>query len=377
MYNAIHMHDKDYQEYRKNEYSEFKNTGVIQFDSENRIKNMNEEAERICGVDSSQVIGGCGEKELRFLGKRFWDMMAPEKRQDFKELAIKIRRHDVDMYVQVNVLHIVRGGLKQAGTTSVVLLQDISAIKMTLKQIQTTGMLVALGDLVSGFAHHIRTPLTTLSGYLQLMIQRAVNDKYVVKTEILEGLLNDVSYINNVIKELLIFVKPSLRKKAGVDVNDVLNEATLLTLKDTDLQKIEFDRQFMEKMPPIRADRAMLLQAFIHILSNAVEAMPKGGKLMTRIWRNNSNNMIVVGIEDTGGGIETEILPRVLEPFYTTKNDRMGLGLPIAYRIVAGHGGFLNVLPTAYGTRVNIYLPIFHEAESCGRFLEQQVLNLQ
>lgn len=368
--------EKTFQECGSTDFLELNSTGVIQLDSENRIKNINREAERICGLEARQIVGEPGEQELGFLGRRFWNMMSPQHKRDYKTMAVRIRRTDVDMYIQLNVLQIV-GGQQSNSATSVIILQDISAIKMSLKQIQTTEMLVSLGELAASVAHHVRTPLTTISGYLQLMMKRAQNNKYMVKKEILEGLLNDVSYINNVIKDLVMFAKPPIHKRSGVDINGVLNEAFMLVLKDFDMAKYRLNRQFMSGLPVITADRDMLQQAFINIIQNAIEAMPQGGVLVTRLWRNYDSNMIVIGIEDTGGGIRTEILPRILEPFYTTKNDRMGLGLPIAYRIIAEHGGFFNVSYTEHGTRVNIYLPIISKGRNDACIVEQQVLNLQ
>ena len=88
--------------------------------------------------------------------------------------------------------------------------------------------------------------------------------------------------------------------------------------------------------------------------------------------------MLVIAINDTGAGVTPEILHRVFEPFHTTKTDRMGLGLPIANRIIAEHGGFINISPgETGGTKVHIYLPIIDDRMSRVAVVHQQILNLQ
>ena len=88
--------------------------------------------------------------------------------------------------------------------------------------------------------------------------------------------------------------------------------------------------------------------------------------------------MLVVAIADTGGGVSPEVLPKVFEPFYSTKLDRLGLGLPVVYRIVAEHCGFINI-NTNYemGVQVNIYLPIIYDRLGYITSAHQQILNLQ
>ncbi|MPM79535.1 Sensor protein FixL [bioreactor metagenome] len=113
-------------------------------------------------------------------------------------------------------------------------------------------------------------------------------------------------------------------------------------------------------------------------MQNAVEAMPDEGVLTLKTWLNSDLNMIVIAITDTGAGVATEILPRVFEPFYTTKLDRMGLGLPIAHRIVSEHGGFINISSDEKGgTKVSIYMPIIDGRLNHLSIVHQQILNLQ
>jgi two-component system sensor histidine kinase AtoS len=287
-------------------------------------------------------------------------------------MAVKVKKNGSEMVVQINVLNLLQNNVQSS--SSIVLLQDVSAMSAALKQIQTMELLMSLGEIASEVSEHLRTPLATVNAYFQGMVKLAEENKYMVKKDVLESLLGNVSHINRVVRELVMFVKPAVRKEDGVDLNKLLNEAVLLSTKSFALSEIEFKRQFMQGLPTICADKNLLEQAIINILQNSLEAMESGGTLTTRLWRDYQSNMLVIGIEDTGGGINKEILPRVLEPFYTEKTGRMGLGLPVANRIIAEHGGFLNIQPTEKGTRAEIYLPIMSDGRAAA---ELRVLKLQ
>lgn len=360
------------------EYVEATTTGIIYLDGNKRIKNINSEAERICFVQRNTILGKKAEEVFNNFGKKFLNIFSVKENQEVNSTTIKAIINDQQVYLHINMLKLIDNSGKITG--NVLIMQDVSAVRAALKQIQTTKMLMSLGELAAGVAHHVRTPLTTISGYLQLMLGRLENDKYTVKRDILEGLLGEVSYINDVVKELVMFAKPAIVKQPGADINQILNEALLLTFKDLGQEGIKINRQIVKGLPTINADANFLQQALVNILQNSFEAMGTIGTLTVKTWRDFEINMLVISISDTGAGIAQEILPRVFEPFYTTKLDRMGLGLPIAYRIVSEHGGFINLSLSpegSPGTKVHVYLPLLESKSSHLSLVQQQVLNLQ
>jgi two-component system sensor histidine kinase AtoS len=239
-------------------------------------------------------------------------------------------------------------------------------------------MLMSLGELAAGVAHHVRTPLTTISGYLQVMLNRLDDDGYAVRREVLEMLLDEVSYINNVVKELILFAKPPIRKEPGVNINRLVEEAMQLTFAEIGGENIAVDKGLTEELTAITADINLMKQAVVNVMQNALEAMPDRGMLSVRTWLHAELNMLVIAVGDTGPGIAPKIMARVFEPFYTTKLDRMGLGLPTAHRIVTEHGGFINISSDeAAGTKVHIYLPVADDRLRHLAVVHQQILNLQ
>lgn len=362
------------------EYMNATTTGIIYLDRNKRIRNINGEAERICFVERNKILGRPAEEVFCNFGKSFLRLFAlgenPE--QEVYNTTLRAKINGRPTFLHINILKLMdhAGGV----VGNVLILQDVSAVRAALKQIQTTKMLLSLGELAAGVAHHVRTPLTTISGYLQLMLGRLEDDKYTVKRDVLEGLLGEVSYINDVVKELVMFAKPAIVKRPGADVNQILNEALALTFNDLGCEGIKINRQIVKGMPTINADANFLQQALVNILQNAFEALGTEGVITVKTWRDFEINMLVISIADDGAGIAEAILPRVFEPFYTTKIDRMGLGLPIAYRIVSEHGGFINLslaMGEKTGTKVHVYLPLLESRRECASLMQQQVLNLQ
>ncbi|SEO49112.1 two-component system sensor histidine kinase NtrB [Propionispora vibrioides] len=358
------------------DYFETTTTGILYLDSNGRIKNLNREAERICGVDRKRALGKQAEQVFQDFGYKFLKVFSPADCDNLYTTSVRINVNEQALYLHINALKLTGSNGEMTGM--IVILQDVSAVRAAIKQIQTTQMLVSLGELAAGVAHHVRTPLTTLSGYLQVMLGRLENDQYTVKRDTLEVLLDEVSYINDVVKELVLFAKPPVNKEPQVDINRILHEALLLTFKDLGGEKINIHKQLATNLPLVALDVNLVKQAVVNIMQNSLEAMAEEGTLTVKSWLNSELNMLVIGIYDTGNGIPTEILSRIFEPFYTTKLDRMGLGLPIAHRIISEHGGFIHVNADEQGgTKVKIYLPIVDDRLRRLTVVHQQLLNLQ
>lgn len=365
-------HDDDYQD------SIDTTTGIILIDNELRVKNLNREAEKICGIDRSRSIGRRVDDVFKHHGEKFLHAFHLDESEDLMTTNLKLKVQDQFIYAHIDTLKL-RGNAGQAAGL-IVIIQDLSAVRAAIKQIQITQMLMSLGELAAGVAHHVRTPLTTISGYLQVMLGRLEDDRYTVGRDVLEMMLDEVSCINKVVKELVMFAKPPVNKENNIDINRTVEEALLLTFKQLGGEKIAIDKQLTPNLPPLSVDSNLIKQALVNVMQNAMEAMPEEGVLSVKTWSNSELNMLVIAVSDTGGGVAPEILPRVFEPFYTTKLEHMGLGLPIAHRIVGEHGGFINinpVNPAGTGACIHIYLPIIDERHRHLRVVHQQILNLQ
>ncbi|MBU2702467.1 two-component system sensor histidine kinase AtoS [Sporomusaceae bacterium BoRhaA] len=357
------------------DYLDAAKSGILFLDKSFRIVTLNKEAEKICSVKRSRVIGTQAEISLRHLGEKFVKIFNAHEYNDFST-NIKVKSMGNMVYVQVDVLNLHDLFGKAIGV--IVILQDVSAIRAAFKQIQTTKMLMSLGEVAAGVAHHIRTPLTTINGYLQVMLNRLEDEQYVVRREVLETLLEETTYINDVVKELVLFAKPPINKMNNVNINKVIGQSLLLNFRDLGSEKVQINKSLTEGLPLLHADGNLLKQAFVNIIQNALEAMPEEGILTVKSWLHAELNMIVVAVTDTGSGVAKEIFSKIFEPFYTSKLDHMGLGLPIAHRIITEHGGFIHISDEDEGgTRVHVYLPVIDEKLRYFPEVHQQILNLQ
>ncbi len=353
-------------------------TGIIFIDNELRLKNLNREAEKICGIDRVKSIGRRVEDVFKHHGEKFLQIFYMDEYEDLNTVNLKLKVKDQYIYAHIDTLRL-RGAAREANGL-IVIIQDLSAVRAAIKQIQITQMLMSLGELAAGVAHHVRTPLTTISGYLQVMLNRLEDDQYTVGRDVLEMMLEEVSCINNVVKDLVLFAKPPVNKENNIDINRTIEEALLLTFKQLGGEKIDIDKKLAPNLPPLSVDSNLIKQAIVNIMQNAIEAMPGDGVLSVKSWINSELSMLVIAISDTGSGVPPEILSRVFEPFYTTKLEHMGLGLPVAHRIISEHGGFININPintAESGAHIHIYLPIIDERHRRLRVVHQQILNLQ
>lgn len=351
---------------------------IIFIDHNFRLKNLNKEAEKICGIDKTRTIGKKADDVFKHCGENFLKIFKNVYQDDMMSTTIKMKIKDKHTYIHADSMSLRNDTNEFMGI--IIILQDLSSLRAAIKQIQVTQMLMSLGELAAGVAHHVRTPLTTISGYLQVMLTRLEDDRCSVSRNLVEMLLSEVSCINGVVKELILFAKPPINKETSKNINRILEEALLLTFSQMGGEKIEIDKKLAENLPVINVDGNLLKQALVNIMQNAIEAMPDEGKLSIRSWLNSDLNMIVISIADTGSGVSSDVLPRIFEPFYTTKLDRMGLGLSVAHRIINEHGGFININSYNHdkpGANVNIYLPIIDEGRSHLRVIQQQILNLQ
>ena len=257
---------------REDDYKEcFESTtnGIIHLDSGMRVKNLNREAERICGVGRVAAVGKKIHSIFKNHGDGFLRIFDEAKKGDIKNSNLKLKIKDQFIYINVDTLRLLDSSGELNGM--VIILQDVSAVRAAIKQIQTTQMLMSLGELAAGVAHHVRTPLTTISGYLQIMLGRLQNDQYTVRREVLENLLGEVSYINGVVKELVLFAKPPIKKQAEVEVNYLLEDALRLTFQQIGAENITINKDLAKNIPTIIADNNLLKQVMVNIMQNSIE----------------------------------------------------------------------------------------------------------
>jgi signal transduction histidine kinase len=243
-------------------------------------------------------------------------------------------------------------------TTNEALRLKADELASMTQQLFQASKLATMGELAASVAHELNNPLATITLRTELLLaQLASNDP---KRSSLDIVLSEVERMANLVRSLLEFSRRSHRQISTVDVRgEVAQSVDFLShyLRNRKI-KVEFD---FHPVPTVHADRQQLRQLFINILTNASDAMPRGGNVTVRINPGELDNAEAVLMEfvDTGQGIAADNLEKIWEPFFTTKEagKGTGLGMAICRRIVEEHGGTISITSqVGSGTTVGILL---------------------
>jgi signal transduction histidine kinase len=240
-------------------------------------------------------------------------------------------------------------------------------IKTMSQQLWQAEKLTTMGELASSIAHELNNPLATVSLRVESLIAQTIGDD--LRRRELEIIGQEVERMGNLVSNLLQFSRRSQQQISTVNVCDEIEKTLELIHYHLRKHNIAVAREFKPEGPLIHADRQQLRQLFLNLFTNASDAMPEGGTLTIRVTRRPEEKQICIEIADTGVGIPPEILPKILEPFYTTKPEGKGtgLGLAICRRIAQAHNGTLNITSEGgpgNGTRVCITLPFSNGSNS-------------
>lgn len=239
-------------------------------------------------------------------------------------------------------------------------LDRTAALERAQAQLIQTEKLSSLGKLSASIAHEINNPLAgilTVSKLLLRTLDETPDDPRVPMLQRhLRLVQRETERCSAIVRNLLGFARERPLTLGDVDVNAAIEEALFLVASQLAIQNIAIDRE-LTPVPPVRADFGQIRQAFANLVINACDAMTAGGRL--RVASILDGDAVQAVVEDTGPGIPPEVLSKVLDPFFTTKEKGTGLGLSVVYGVVERHGGRLWIdSGVGRGTRVTIRLPV-------------------
>ena len=310
---------------------------------------------------SRKMEGGRSPRELR--GRHFMEFVAPEdesfvmskwedaKKGIFTPYEIEATRQDgqkVNLLVTTSPV---------VGTDHYILVQrDITEFKNLEKKLYNSQKLAALGQLSAGIAHEVRNPLSSIKMSLQILEKRMNPEGNDLKR--FKIAQKEVEHLEELVNNVLVFAKPMEPKIAPVDLAKVLEQAIALSEKIIHDKQIDVRLEARE-IPMIKADAAMITDAFVNIVRNAVEALEDRGYI--RIYARSIGSRppsVLVVVEDNGCGIDDADMPHLFNPFFTKKKYGTGLGLSQVMKIVEVHQGKLEIISEKdKGTKVCVTLP--------------------
>ncbi|TNE90223.1 MAG: hypothetical protein EP330_09200 [Deltaproteobacteria bacterium] len=245
--------------------------------------------------------------------------------------------------------------LRETAELATVALTNIQGFQ----QLEEAHRLAALGSMAAGMAHEIRNPLAGIKGAAEYLQTEDLDGE---AQEMLQVVVDEADRLNIVVSQFLDYARPLELHLEQDHVNALVTHIHALLRAQGIPEGVSVEEDLAPDLPPLPIDRARLSQVLLNLVRNAIQAMPSGGVLELKTARRlNRGGMpcLEIAVNDTGEGIDSEDLAKLFIPFFTTKSDGTGLGLPICQRIVQAHGGELDVLSVVgRGSSFLVRLPL-------------------
>jgi signal transduction histidine kinase len=231
------------------------------------------------------------------------------------------------------------------------------------EQLRHADRLATIGQLSAGVAHELNEPIGGILGFAQL-IQKDPGLSDQTKIDI-EKITRASLHAREVIKKLMLFARQMPPQKTRVNLNQIVKDSLYFLESRCAKEGIKVICQLSSSLPDVTADPSQMTQVLVNTVVNAIQAMSNGGKLT--IQTQTSSKFVSLIVEDTGAGIENNVMSKIFQPFFTTKDVGLGtgLGLSVVYGIVTSHGGSIDVdSKVGQGTRIKIKLPFSNSTEA-------------
>jgi two-component system NtrC family sensor kinase len=350
---------------------------IFTLDRQLRILSINKVGSAITGYPEDQLHG----RPLREIAspdawddaeQRFADLLMGRGIQPFE---LQLRRHDDErVYLEVSARLVNdRGGARSIHCIA----RNLTERRRLEEQLIHSEKLSAIGQLVAGVAHELNNPLTSISGYTQLMLR---------DTGLRDDVRSDLKHINiqaeraaRIVQNLLVFAREHKPERRSVNLNEEFRNTLSLRAYQLRVDNITVVNQIDSDLPQTVADPFQLQQVMLNLINNAHQAMTERGgpgtltlrTFVTRLPTGDADAMtppmVVLSVSDNGVGIPARDLKRIFDPFYTTKpvGQGTGLGLSICFGIVQEHGGRIWAeSEQGVGTTVYVALPLLGELDA-------------
>jgi hypothetical protein len=332
--------------------------GLVVTDLEDRVLRWNRRAEALTGTDRGRAIG---RRLASLFARPFVDTLAAARRESpggtvLYRVPLAATPHAPrERLVNAAVAPFQTAEGTQAGW--IIVIEDVTDRANLEEQLRLSEKMAAIGLLAAGVAHEVNTPLTGISSFTQLLLERA--DPGDPRTELLEKIERQTFRAAKIVTSLLNLARPSSGDAEPIELNGILGDVLSLLEHQFKLSRIQVRRDLCPEAMVVRGVEYKLQQVFLNLFLNARDALPKGG--WVSVTSRLDGGRALIEVSDTGVGIPAEHIGRIYDPFFTTKAEGRGtgLGLSVTYGIVQEHGGTLTCdSELGQGTRFRLTLPL-------------------
>jgi PAS domain S-box-containing protein len=323
-------------------------SGVMTFDTQYKLTTINRAAEEILNLNRDKVLG----KKCRDLFNqgsiteavhRTLEWNAPSARME--AMLDSAGEH---LWLGYNTAVLTDRHGEAIGV--ILSFSNLTEVKHLQEQIELRERLTALGEMSAGIAHELRNPMAVISGYLNLMSKKSDP----IAQELLRKIADEINGMNRIIGDLLTFARPASLNRVPINVGEMI-ESCLTSVLQVRSAESRVTTELNLDTVTVSLDEVLMRQALTNLIQNAVEAMPDGGNLSIRCRAGIDLNVV---IQDTGTGIPPDNIKKIFLPFFTTKDNGVGMGLALAHKIITSHGGRLEVESSeGRGTSFSVTLP--------------------
>lgn len=332
--------------------------GLLVVDLDDRVLRWNRRLETLVGVERGRAVG---RRLPAIFDKVFLDSLYAARRESPDGVTL-YRLPLVPSRGSSKTRVLVNAGIAPFQTADgvkagwIVVLEDITDRANLEEQLRLSEKMAAIGLLAAGVAHEVNTPLTGISSFTQMLLERAEPGD--PRTQLLEKIERQTFRAAKIVNSLLNLARPAEGDAGPVDIHAVIGDVLSLLEHQFKSSRVQVRKELTSPAPIVRGVEYKLQQVFLNLFLNARDAMPRGGWLTVSSRIDGAH--AVIELADTGVGIPAEHLARIYDPFFTTKPDGRGtgLGLSVTYGIVQEHGGVLSCESApGQGTRFKLQLP--------------------
>jgi len=330
--------------------------GIAVVDDEGRVRRANRALAALLGSPLPSVVGTQLGQTLLGKSHALMELLEAARRGDHPPPLVA-RSERLGITMRVNAARIPTATRDQS---VVVLVEDVTDQQAMETQLIQSEKLAAVGQLVSGVAHELNNPLTSIAGLSEFLLeQKEISKKDRGHLKVIH---EQAERAGRIVRNLLAFARKEPGERKPLDLNDVVQRTIQLMEYDLKLKDIELHRDLRAALPPVLGDGHSLLQVVLNLLTNAAQAVADNAPGRPRAITVSTwfDDQVHLRVADTGAGINDVVAQNVFTPFFTTKEPGKGtgLGLSITYTIVENHGGRITVeRPSTGGAAFRVDLP--------------------